>query len=91
MHPVCELPLRGAGGEPVSFARTVHSHGCARLAPAQLDSSPLRYRRRFRVGARVIEIELQERGGKLVAIDAAALIGEATRASREVRDRAKWW
>ena len=42
---VCELPLRGAGGEPVSFARTIHSHGCARLAPAELQDEPLEYRR----------------------------------------------
>lgn len=79
MRPVCELPLRGAGGEPVSFARTVHSHGCARLAPAQLDSSPLRYRRRFRVGARVVEIELQERDGKLVAQTSSSLSARAVR------------
>ena len=64
---VCELPLRGAGGEPVSFARTIHSHGCARLAPAELQDEPLEYRRSFRVGGRVVEIAMQERDGRLVA------------------------
>jgi 3-methyladenine DNA glycosylase/8-oxoguanine DNA glycosylase len=64
---VCELPLRGAGGEPVSFARTIHSHGCARLAPAELQAEPLEYRRSFRVGGRVVEIAMQERDGELVA------------------------
>jgi N-glycosylase/DNA lyase len=64
---VCELPLRGAGGEPVSFARTIHSHGCARLAPAELQDEPLGYRRSFRVGGRVVEIAMQERDGRLVA------------------------
>jgi 3-methyladenine DNA glycosylase/8-oxoguanine DNA glycosylase len=70
---VCELPLRGGGGEPVSFARTVHSHGCARLPPAVVESAPLRYRRRLRLGKRVIEIELGERRGKMIARCASAL------------------
>jgi len=30
---VAELPLRGAGGEPVDFARTILSHGVAELPP----------------------------------------------------------
>ena len=47
-----EMPLRGAGGEPISFARTIHSHGCARLPPATVvEESPLVYRRRFRARA----------------------------------------
>jgi len=28
-----DLPLRGAGGEPVDFRRTIHSHGLITLAP----------------------------------------------------------
>ena len=32
--PALELPLRGAGGEPVDFRRTVSSHGVAALPPA---------------------------------------------------------
>jgi 3-methyladenine DNA glycosylase/8-oxoguanine DNA glycosylase len=63
---VCELPLRGAGGEPISFVRTIHSHGCARLAPAEIETSPLAYRRHFRVGARVLDVTMRERGGRLV-------------------------
>jgi 3-methyladenine DNA glycosylase/8-oxoguanine DNA glycosylase len=63
---VAKLPLRGAGGEPISFARTIYSHGCAELAPASIEINPLRYRRALRVGDRVVEIELCERGGKLV-------------------------
>ncbi|HET6274913.1 MAG TPA: hypothetical protein VFE16_03095 [Candidatus Cybelea sp.] len=72
MKVVCELPLRGAGGEPISFARTIHSHGCARLAPAAIEASPLAYRRRFRVGARVIDVRLRERDENLV-VEAPAL------------------
>jgi hypothetical protein len=30
---VAELPLKGAGGEPVDFARTMVSHGVAELRP----------------------------------------------------------
>ncbi len=64
---VCEFPLRGAGGEPISFARTVHSHGCARLPPASVEIDPLVYRRSLRLEGRVVEVATREVGGKLVA------------------------
>jgi 3-methyladenine DNA glycosylase/8-oxoguanine DNA glycosylase len=35
--PVAELLLRGAGGEPVDFVRTIVSHGVAELPPNKLD------------------------------------------------------
>jgi len=34
---VAEIPLRGGGGEPVDFARTIVSHGVAELPPNVLD------------------------------------------------------
>jgi 3-methyladenine DNA glycosylase/8-oxoguanine DNA glycosylase len=34
---VADLPLRGAGGEPVDFARTIVSHGVAELPPNLVD------------------------------------------------------
>jgi 3-methyladenine DNA glycosylase/8-oxoguanine DNA glycosylase len=34
---VADLPLRGAGGEPVDFARTIVSHGVAELPPNRVD------------------------------------------------------
>jgi 3-methyladenine DNA glycosylase/8-oxoguanine DNA glycosylase len=34
---VAELLLRGAGGEPVAFARTIVSHGVAELVPNRVD------------------------------------------------------
>jgi hypothetical protein len=37
---VGEIPLAGAGGEPVDFVRTIVSHGVAELAPNQLDFAP---------------------------------------------------
>jgi 3-methyladenine DNA glycosylase/8-oxoguanine DNA glycosylase len=70
---LCELPLRGAGGEPISFARTIHSHGCARLPPASVELSPLVYRRGLRINGRVVEIALRERTGRLVVETAASV------------------
>jgi N-glycosylase/DNA lyase len=64
---VGEFPLRGAGGEPISFGRTIYSHGCAQLPPASIRESPLVYARRLRVDGRVVEIALQEHKGALVA------------------------
>ncbi len=70
---VCELPLRGAGGEPISFTRTIYSHGCAKLAPASVEAEPLRYRRALRLGAGVVDVTLQESRGRLRAETAERL------------------
>lgn len=61
-----EVPLVGAGDEPISFARTVHSHGCAQLPPAEVLEDPLRYRRCLRIGERVVGLTMYARDGKLV-------------------------
>jgi 3-methyladenine DNA glycosylase/8-oxoguanine DNA glycosylase len=37
--PIAELPLRGAGGEPVNLWRTLLSHGVAELPPMYVDES----------------------------------------------------
>lgn len=37
MPDAFELPLVGAKGEPVDFARTIVSHGVAELPPNRLD------------------------------------------------------
>lgn len=66
MRVVCDFPLVGAGGEPISFSRTIHSHGVARLPPATVEPSPLGYLRRFRIGNRVVELTLEERAGRLL-------------------------
>ncbi len=52
---VCELPLRGAGGEPISFARTDSLARLRASAAGCLQESPLVYRRRLHVGERVVE------------------------------------
>ncbi|MGA8534427.1 MAG: hypothetical protein WB615_10005, partial [Candidatus Tumulicola sp.] len=72
-HLVCSFSLRGGGGEPVSFARTVSSHGCAHLPPATFQESPLEYRRSFRFGGRAIEVAMREEAGELVVRCAARL------------------
>ncbi len=73
MRAVCDFPLVGAGGEPISFVRTIHSHGCARLPPATVEVSPLRYLRRFRIGNRVLELTFEERDGRLLALSRSRL------------------
>jgi 3-methyladenine DNA glycosylase/8-oxoguanine DNA glycosylase len=67
------MPLRGAGGEPISFARTIHSHGCARLPPAAVQEDPLVYRRAFHIGAKVTNVAMHSRDGKLVVETARPL------------------
>jgi N-glycosylase/DNA lyase len=39
VRTVAELPLRGAGGEPVDLRRTLDSHGLTSLPPGELDST----------------------------------------------------
>jgi 3-methyladenine DNA glycosylase/8-oxoguanine DNA glycosylase len=73
---ICEFRLRGAGGEPISFARTVYSHGCAELPPASIQERPLVYRRRFRLRDRVVDVAMQEEDGKLVARGAVPIAGD---------------
>ena len=81
MHQICEWPLRGAGGEPISFARTIYSHGCADLPPAAIEENPLRYRRTFRCGSRSLTVTMLERDARLV-VETPARIG--ARAARSV-------
>jgi 3-methyladenine DNA glycosylase/8-oxoguanine DNA glycosylase len=56
--PIAELSLRGAGGEPVDFARTIVSHGVAELPRNRVD-----------LAARVLETTLPTaRGARTVRI-----------------------
>ena len=52
MTRVADLPLRGAGGEPVDFTRTIVSHGVAELPPNVVD-----------LPARTLETTLPVAGG----------------------------
>jgi 3-methyladenine DNA glycosylase/8-oxoguanine DNA glycosylase len=69
------LPLRGAGGEPIEFSRTVGSHGVARLAPATLDESFTTYGRVLRVGDRVVPITMREEAGEIV-VESSSRLGK---------------
>jgi hypothetical protein len=61
MH-VVELLLRGAGGEPVDFARTIVSHGVTELPPNRVE-----------LAARTLETTLPvPRGARTVRITASA-------------------
>jgi 3-methyladenine DNA glycosylase/8-oxoguanine DNA glycosylase len=63
---VADLPLRGAGGEPVDFARTIVSHGVAELTPNRvaLDTRTLETTLPVRGGARTVRLTAQD--GKLL-------------------------
>ena len=45
----------------------------------------------WNVDTLMVDGRILKRGGKLTAIDSGMLMAEASKASREVRDRAKWW
>jgi 3-methyladenine DNA glycosylase/8-oxoguanine DNA glycosylase len=68
---VFQLPLRGAGGEPVDLWRTIVSHGVASLPPAEVDED-----------ARTMTITLPLRGAKPRTV--AIREGRAGRARLEV-------
>lgn len=79
---VAQLPLRGAGGEPISFARTIYSHGCAELAPASIQTEPLRYCRALRAGGRIVDVVLSEKN-KNVLVETGARLGRGAAAEVE--------
>jgi N-glycosylase/DNA lyase len=63
---VADVPLRGAGGEPVDFARTIVSHGVAELLPNRVDLAARTLESTLAVprGARTVRITA--RGRKLL-------------------------
>ena len=82
MSVVAELPLVGAGGEPVDFARTIVSHGVAELPPNRLDLAARTLETTLAVpsGARSVRvthgdgsIRVELRGGRAGRAQAAAL------------------
>ena len=62
---VADLPLSGAGGEPVDFPRTIVSHGVAELPPnrVELETRTLETTLPVPRGARTVR--LTAKGGKL--------------------------
>jgi 3-methyladenine DNA glycosylase/8-oxoguanine DNA glycosylase len=68
---VADVPLRGAGGEPVDFARTIVSHGVAELPPNKVDlvGRVLETTLPTRRGARTVRITAR---GKKLRIEGSA-------------------
>jgi len=76
---VADVPLRGAGGEPVDFARTIASHGVAELPPNRLDLEARVLETTLPVPRGARTIRLTERRGKLRIDALAGTIGERAR------------
>ena len=71
MTLVVDIPLRGAGGEPVDFVRTIASHGVAELPPNRLDLEARVLETTLPIPRGAHTIRLTERRHKL-RIDAVA-------------------
>ncbi|TML04568.1 MAG: hypothetical protein E6G36_05660 [Actinobacteria bacterium] len=71
MTLVAAVPLRGAGGEPVDFARTIASHGVAELPPNRLDLEARVLETTLPIPRGARTVRLTERRDKL-RIDAVA-------------------
>ena len=65
MTLVTEVPLRGAGGEPVDFARTIVSHGVAELPPNRVDLAARKLQTTLPVARGARTVVITERKGKL--------------------------
>jgi N-glycosylase/DNA lyase len=67
---VADLPLRGAGGEPVDFPRTIVSHGVAELPPnrVELEARTLETTLPVPRGARTVRITAPARRLKIGAV-----------------------
>jgi N-glycosylase/DNA lyase len=79
------IELRGAGGEPVDFARTLLSHGVADLLPNRIaeDGSRLETVLPARRGARVVVVEPGDPGFASVSVSGAS--AAAPEIERQVR------
>lgn len=65
MTRVAEIPLLGAGGEPVDFARTIVSHGVAELPPNRVDLAVRMLETTLPVPGGARTVRLTQAGGKL--------------------------
>ncbi len=60
-----KIPLLGAGGEPISFERTIFSHGLPFLPPGQIDEEKKIYDLSVRIGQRVRRLRFTLTDGQL--------------------------
>jgi N-glycosylase/DNA lyase len=79
MTLVAEIPLVGAGGEPVDFARTIVSHGVAELPPNRLDLDARVLETTLPVPRGARTLRLAAVGGKLRIDAVAGTLGERMR------------
>lgn len=83
-----QLPLVGAGGEPISFVRTIFSHGLPFLPPGHIDEERRIYDLSVRIGERVRQLRFTSNDGRLaVELDgrtSKADLGAAERITRRV-------
>ncbi len=79
MTLVAEIPLVGAGGEPVDFARTIVSHGVAELAPNRVDLEARTFETTLRVPGGARTVRLTANGGKLRIEAVAGRVGVRAR------------
>jgi N-glycosylase/DNA lyase len=63
--PIADLSLRGAGGEPVDFARTIVSHGVAELPPNRVDLAARTLETTLPIARGARTVVITERKGKL--------------------------
>lgn len=60
--------MRGAGGEPIDFARTLRSHGCADLPPATVAADATSYRTILRVRGKPRAVTVRANRVELIAV-----------------------
>jgi 3-methyladenine DNA glycosylase/8-oxoguanine DNA glycosylase len=60
------LPLRGAGGEPVSFAFTINSHGLPSLPPGHVDEATPAYDFTVALDGAIATLHFTQRDGLLI-------------------------
>ena len=84
-----DLPLRGAGGEPVDFHRTIHSHGLIALSPNDVPDEGDSLRMPLRLsGGRSTVIEIRPGAPGFARVTASgALRGAAVQAELTARVR----
>jgi 3-methyladenine DNA glycosylase/8-oxoguanine DNA glycosylase len=77
MTLVVQIPLLGAGGEPVDFARTIVSHGVAELPPNRVDLAERALETTLPVphGARTVRIT-EHRGSLRIAPVAGSFVSQ---------------
>jgi 3-methyladenine DNA glycosylase/8-oxoguanine DNA glycosylase len=76
---VAKIPLVGAGGEPVDFARTIVSHGVAELSPNHVDLETRALETTLSVPGGARTVRLTHAGGKLRVDLVAGATGACTR------------